>query len=119
MKKSTNFLIILLTTILITRTFLYFLPRTSRIYTDRFHHIYIGLALLIIYFLIRTYYFSYYLLAFTLALILDQITSFPFYIANLFNKTINPIFINYWSPYSVISTLLVIIITIILIKIRE
>ena len=114
-KQSKHFIFVFLATIIVLRAFLYFIPRTSTIYTDKFHHIYLGLILLLIYFLIHTHTHSKYLLALTLGLIADQITVLPLYILNLLNLQTHP-FMDYWSPYSLISTTIIIIISLILIK---
>ena len=112
--KFSKFTIVFLAIILITRFLLYFTPRTSTIYTDNFHHIYIGIFFLIIYFFLKHRQYSEYLLAITLGLIVDQITVLPFYLANLMNNNYTPF--SYWSLYSIISTIIIIIISIILIQ---
>ncbi|MAG45542.1 MAG: hypothetical protein CMH63_02090 [Nanoarchaeota archaeon] len=115
--KLSKFTLVFLLTIIIVRLFLYFIPRTSTLYTDEFHHIYIGIALLVIYFFLKHKEFSKYILAVTLGLIADQISALPFYLAYLINKPLtSPSFWAYWSPYSQISTLIVIIISVIIIE---
>jgi len=118
MKKSKNYFIVLfLLTIIFTRFIVYLVPRTNIIYRDNFHHIYIGIVLLGLYFLIKHYEISYYILAITLGLIADQITATPFYLTALINKPLAPhSFWYYWSNYGLISTTIIIIISIFLIK---
>jgi len=117
MKKTNIFIILFLATILVIRTILYFIPKTNIVYSDFFHHSFIGLAFILIYFMIRKYNFSYYFLAITLGIIADQISAAPFYITYLLNTPLAPhSFWKYWSPYSLISTIIIIIISIILIK---
>jgi len=115
--KTNQFIGIFLITIVITRLIIYFIPRTSRIYTDNFHHLYIGILLLVIYFLIKSNPLADYLLAIILGLIVDQITSSPFYLGALINKPLAPhLFWYYWSPYSLISTTVAVIISVFIIK---
>lgn len=113
MKEKQKFILVFLLTILITRMIIFFIPRTNFIYTDQFHHSFIGIILLIIYIFIR----NQHLLAILLGLIVDQITSAPFYITSLFNYNfVEKSFWSYWSNYSVISTVFAIIVSIYLIK---
>ena len=113
MKEKQKFVLIFLLTILFTRIIVFFIPRTTFIYTDQFHHAFIGIFLLVIYAFIR----NQYLLAVLLGLVIDQITQAPFYIADLFNyNLVEKSFWSYWSNYSVVSTTILIIISIILIK---
>lgn len=115
--KINQFILIFVATILLTRFIIYLVPRTSLIYTDNFHHIYIGIALLVIYFLIRSNPIADVLLAITLGLIVDQLSASPFYLADLINKSLAPkSFWYYWSPYSVISTIIVTIASVFIIK---
>tara|TARA_B100001971_G_C18189514_1_gene537746 strand:- start:379 stop:744 length:366 start_codon:yes stop_codon:yes gene_type:complete len=115
--KLTRFSLVFLLTILITRIFVYIVPRTSSIYSDKFHHIYIGIGLLVVYLFIKHHEYANYLLALILGLIVDQLTAAPFYLAVVLNNPIaNHTFWHYWSPYSLISTLIVVIISIILIE---
>ena len=109
MKKNT-FIGIFLATIFLIRFILYLIPRTNSIYTDSFHHIYIGIILLIIYFIIK----NQVLLAVTLGLIIDQITQLPFYLLKLINIQVE--YSGYWSFYSIISTIIAILITLLIIK---
>ena len=112
-QSKKNFTIVFIATIIVTRIMIFLIPRNSFIYTYQFHHIFIGIFLLIIYIFFR----NQYLLAILLGLIIDQITQSPFYIANLYNKPItSDIFWGYWSSYTVISTLIAIIISIFLIN---
>jgi hypothetical protein len=111
--KTNNFIKIFIATILVTRIFLYFVPRTDIIYQDSFHHIYIGIILLILYPLAKFRP----LRPFSLGLIVDEITSAPFYIADLIKMPLAKAqFWQYWSPYSIISTIIVTLITIVVIK---
>ena len=112
MKEKQRFLLVFLLTILITRIIVFFIPRTSFIYTDQFHHSYFGFMLLIVYIFIK----NYYLLAVSLGLIIDQITQAPFYIAHLIGKGLaQPSFWAYWSSYTLISTLIAVIISVLII----
>jgi len=114
--KKQKFILVFLLTILLARIIIYFIPRNSFIYQDQFHHIYIGIILLMIYFLVKKL-SSDNLLAVSLGLIIDEITQVPFYLAYLFNSPLAPIsFWKYWSNYSVISTIFSIIISIYLIN---
>ena len=115
--QKQKFISTFLATILIIRFIIFQIPRTSTIYTDKFHHFYVGIAFLIIYFLIRHRKYSEYFLAFILGLIADQISQAPFYLADLFGFSLAPLsFWHYWSAYSVISTTVIVIISIILIN---
>ena len=112
-----NFIFVFLATIILTRFFIFLIPRTSSIYTDKFHHIYIGIAFLIIYFFIKQKKHSEYFLALILGLIVDQISQAPFYIADLLGFSLASYsFWHYWSQYSIISTAVIVIISILLIK---
>ena len=116
-QSKKNFIFVFLATIILTRFFLFLVPRTSSIYTDRFHHIYIGIAFLIIYFFIKHRRYSEYFLALILGLIADQISQAPFYIADLLGFSLAPhSFWHYWSTYSLVSTAIIVIILIILIN---
>ncbi len=117
MSQKKKFILIFLATILITRFSIFLIPRTSSVYTDKFHHIYIGIAFLIIYFFIKNRKHSEYFLALILGLIADQISAAPFYIADLLGFSPVPFsFWHYWSPYSIISTAAIVIISIVFIK---
>lgn len=112
-----NFIFVFLATIILTRFFIFLVPRTSSIYTDKFHHIYIGIVFLIIYLFIKQKKHSEYFLALILGLIVDQISQAPFYIADLLGFSLAPYsFWHYWSQYSIISTAVIVIISIILIN---
>jgi len=114
MKEKIKFTLVFLLTILLTRIIIYLVPRNSFIYQDQFHHIYLGIILLIIYFLLKA---SDNLLAVSLGLIIDEITQVPFYLASLFNYPLVQIsFWSYWSNYSLISTVFAVIISIYLIN---
>ena len=116
MREKNKFVLVFLLTIFIIRLILYFIPRNAVVYTDKIHHIFFGIILLIVYLFARKQAWSRHLLAITLGLIADQITQAPFYIADLFYYELMPIsFWSYWSSYSVISTLIAVIISIILI----
>ena len=116
-QSKKNFIFVFLATIILTRFFIFLIPRTSSIYTDKFHHIYIGIVFLIIYFFIKHRKSSQYFLALILGLIADQISQAPFYIADLLGFSLAPyLFWHYWSQYSVISTAVIVIISIALIK---
>ncbi len=117
MNPKKKFILIFLATILITRLIIFLIPRTSTIYTDKFHHIYIGIFLLIIFFFMKQRKYSEYFLAFILGLIADQISMIPFYITDLLGFSLAPYsFWYYWSSYSIISTIVIIIISTVLIK---
>jgi len=112
-----NFIIVFVATIVITRFLIFLTPRTSFIYQDNFHHIFIGIAFLIIYFFTKHKRYSDYFLAIILGLIADQITTTPFYLTNILGFSLLPhSFWYYWSPYSLISTTILIIISIFIIK---
>jgi len=120
-QSKKKFIIVFLATILIIRFLIYsvpkFIPPSSIIWGDKFHHAFLGIILLIIYFPIKNQKYSFYLLAIALGLIVDQITATPFYIADLINKPLAPYSFWYsWSPYNLISTTLLIIISIFLIN---
>jgi len=117
--KLSKFSLVFLLSILLTRFFIYLIPRTSSIYTDKFHHIYIGLALFIIYLFLKHHKYAEYFLAIILGLIVDQLTSAPFYFGVILNKPLMPhSFWHYWSPYALISTLILIIISVVVIEKR-
>jgi len=100
---KSKFLIIFLATIIITRFILYFIPRSNYIYLDSFHHIYIGIILLVLYFIFK----NNSIIAVALGLIVDEIALAPFYIADLINKPLAPKeFWAYWSLYSVVSVII-------------
>jgi dolichol kinase len=115
-QSKKNFTFVFLAAIVITRLLIFLIPRTSVIYRDKFHHIYIGLILLVAYFFIKDHKYSDYFLAIVLGLIADQIASTPFYITDLLGSPLAPhSFWHYWSPYSLISTAVIVVISIILI----
>ena len=120
-KQSKRFILVFLATIIIIRTLIFLIPnfisQTGIIWGDKFHHSFIGIILLIIYFPIKNKKNSFYLLAIALGLIIDQITAAPFYIADLINNPLAPYSFWYsWSPYNLISTTILIIISIFLIN---
>ncbi len=116
-QSKKNFIYVFLATIILTRFFIFLIPRTSSIYTDKFHHIYIGVAFLVIYFFIKHRKYSEYFLALILGLIADQISQAPFYIADVLGFSLAPYsFWHYWSEYSIISTAVIVIISIVLIN---
>lgn len=117
MNTKQKFISVFLATVLITRFIIFLIPRTSIIYTDKFHHIYLGMVFLIIYFFIKEIKYSEYFLAFIFGLIIDQISQAPFYIADLLGFSLAPYsFWHYWSLYSIISTAIIVIISAVLIN---
>lgn len=120
-KQFKKFIIIFLATIIIIRLLIYFIPQiipqASIIWKDKFHHSLAGIILLTIYFTIRTKKYANYFLAIGLGLIIDQIAAAPFYIADLINKPLAPYSFWYsWSPYNIIATTILIILSIFIIK---
>ena len=120
-KQSKKFIIVFLATIIIIRILIFyipaFIPEARIIWQDKFHHAFLGIILLAIYFLIKTKKYAFYFLAIALGLIVDQIAAAPFYIADLINKPLAPYLFWYsWSPYNIISTTILIIISIYIIK---
>ena len=120
-KQFKKFIIVFLATIGIVRILIYISPKiikqTDIIWGDKFHHSFIGIFLLLIYFAVKHKKYSDYLLAISLGLIIDQIAAAPFYIADLINKPLAPYSFWYsWSSYNVIATAILIIISIFVIK---
>ena len=118
MKKPTfkQFITIFLATIILYRLVLYFIPRNTWVYLDDFHHIYLGIFLLAVYFLIRSKPSSNYLLAVILASIVDQLANTPFYLLNFFKVQVPELYLRYWTPYSVIATTILVLISVFIIK---
>ena len=120
-KQSKKFIFVFLLTIIIIRFLIFFIPKliqeTNIIWADKFHHIFIGIILLVIYPTIKGKKYSSNILAISLGLIIDQIAATPFYIADVINKPLAPYSFWYsWSPYNLIATTILIIISMILIN---
>lgn len=120
-KQFKKFIIVFLATIVIIRILIYVFPKiiekTSIIWGDKFHHIFVGIFLLLIYFVVKRKKYSDYLLAISLGLIIDQIAAAPFYIADLINKPLAPYSFWYsWSDYNITATTILIIISIYIMK---